>query len=532
MELISLRNAPLWVSLAVFLCYGCTTFSEPDINIPNLMEYSELVWEENFDARKIDTNYWSFSSDHYWDHGELQQFTQSEENGFVRDGNLIIKCMEKEVENQPVYTSACITTRHKKNFRFGRMDIRAKMPFGRGVISGITMQPMNETNDNNMADALEIAVVNGRNTGKLISNIRYSDSRQNDRHSSEWYSTDEYLDFSRGYHVFSIIREEDKIWFFVDGTMFYHVSSDLIFPSHFPFDELFYMNLHIAVGGIWAGKTDSLLTSFPQEIQIDYIKTYKKPKGGIVTNTKVEFPDMNEYNKLTWSDEFNDNQIANEFWTHETGNYWWNDEIQEYTDDTTNAVVSGGNLIITARKTPEHLISIRDYTSARLITKDKVTFGFGRIDFRIKVEPGEGIWPAAWLLPNTDKFGLWPASGEIDVLEIFGSDSLTQHMTAHFGKNRTDHRTRGGKLFREQGFNDDFHLYTLIREKDHMWWYFDGEPCFHVSKGLCYPHHYPFNEEFYAILNIAVGGVTAGYPDETTKFPRNMWVDYIRYYKK
>jgi beta-glucanase (GH16 family) len=105
-------------------------------------------------------------------------------------------------------------------------------------------------------------------------------------------------------------------------------------------------------------------------------------------------------------------------------------------------------------------------------------------------------------------------------------------MTVHFGKDRNDHRTRGGKLHNKSGFNDKFHTYSLIREKDNMWFYFDEKPCFHVSRDHIHPHYYPFNEDFYAILNLAVGGGTAGYPDESTPFPRKMWVDYVRYYKR
>jgi beta-glucanase (GH16 family) len=315
--------------------------------------------------------------------------------------------------------------------------------------------------------------------------------------------------------------------------MFFHVSEDLLYPNSFRFEDDFSLCFHISVGSDWSGVPDPLITSFPQKMEIAYVKVYEKNHSDVTLSQKeVEFPDLKDYSNLFWNDEFEGEGITENYWTHETGDYWYNNEIQAYTSDSTNSFIKNGKLVINAMHTPGHVPSIRDYTSARLITKDKVMFGFGRIDFRIKVESGKGIWPAAWLLPNDNKFGPWPSSGEIDVLEIFGSDSLTQHMTVHFGKDRNDHRTRGGKLHYEPGFNDQFHTYSLIREKDNMWFYFDEKPCFHVSRAHCYPHHYPFNEDFYVVLNLAIGGGTAGYPDENTLFPRKMWVDYVRIYKQ
>ena len=513
----------------------CNIQEKEEIKIPRLEDYNTLVLSEDFNGAMPDSSGWTLLESHYWNHGEKEKFLTNSKNIQVKEGKLSIFC-RKEISpasGEIEYTSACISNKYIQLPKSGRIDVRAKMVFGMGVMSAITLKPVRDTTKNNMANAIELAVVDGSNTSRVLSTIRYLDNDQKERHMADWNITGEEKDYTRGYHTYSLIREGKNIWFYVDGKMFFHVSEKMLYPNSFPFQEDFSLCFHISVGGIWCGEPDPLITAFPQKMEIDYVEVYENNQPGIKNeDNNFEFPTLQSYNNLVWSDEFEEQEISGKNWTHETGDYWYNNEIQAYTSDSTNSYIEEGMLVINAMHTPDHVNSIRNYTSARLITKDKVKFGFGRIDFRVKVESGTGVWPAAWLLPNDNKYGSWPTSGEIDVLEIFGADSLTQHMTIHFGKDRNDHRTRGGKFFHETGFNDDFHTYALIREKDNMWFYFDEKPCFHVSNELCYPHHYPFNEEFYAILNIAIGGGTAGYPDENTVFPRKMWIDYVRFYKK
>ncbi len=531
--------------IAVFVAflYGCNSLSTPTVaqpnsndSVPNLQEYNQLVWADNFNNQSIDTTKWEHAFSHYWKHDEIQLFSNNCENAFIRDGKLVIKTTEKEnaETGRTEYISACITTKNKFQWQYGRIDIKAKMPFGKGLISSLGMQPVQTDSVTGAVNAIEIATVTGNRTNRAMSIVRFNDYQGIQRHKGAWVTIEDEYDLARQFHLYSLIWEHDKLWFYIDGNLTFHVSNRLICPSVYPFNSPCYLNIHTAVGGYWAGMPDSVLTSFPQELEVDYIKIYNKAEKNIESeqSDSCDFPDITAYKKLAWSDEFDQQNISEANWTHETGDYWHNNEIQAYTADTANSYIRNGKLVICAKHTPKHIETIRDYTSARLITKDKVKFGFGRIDFRIKTDHGKGIWPAAWLLPNDNKFGYWPSSGEIDVLEVFGADSVTQNMTAHFGSNRFDHRSRGGKLYRKQAFSDDFHVYTLIREKDHIYWYFDGEPAFQISKALCKPHHYPFNEDFYVVLNLAVGGGTAGYPDKKVLFPKKMMVDYVRYYKK
>jgi len=503
-------------------------------SLPVLNDYSQLIMEENFNSQHLDTTLWEFKKDHYWNHNEVQEYICDSKQAYTEDGKLIIKA-SKQISDEgkdEKYYSACITSKESMPFDCGRIDVRAKMPFGTGIISGITMQPMDSSLQYIMSNSIEIAVVNGSSTSKATSIVRYMDKNHQERYINDWCEIFDFYDYSRGFHTFSVIREKDQVYFFIDGKMHFNVSKNNIYPASFPFEKAFKLMFHIAIGGDWAGKPDNVITSFPQEMQIEYVKFYKKNGEGLSKINEKNYPKLSDYEKLSWRDEFDESYILKEHWTKQTGDYWWNNEIQAYTDDSCNSYIENGNLVIQAMLTPEHFKTNRKYTSARLITRDKVTFSTGRIDFRIKVESGKGIWPAAWMLPNDNKYGLWPQSGEIDIMEIFGTDSLSQFTTAHFGSSRYDHRKRGKALLCKEGFSEDYHLYSLVKEEDHLWWYFDGKPCFHVSKDFCKPHHYPFNEKFFIILNMAIGGSTAGYPDEETLFPRKMWVDYVRIYQK
>ena len=519
--------------MMIFIVTSCK--EDPRYEIPNLEDYNNLVWSDEFDEPGLDTSKWELAGSHYWDHGEKQVYSGSPENVFISEGFLVIKARETvdKLTGEKTYTSACVRSFGKNGLEYGRMDIRAKMPFGKGIISGFTMKPMDNITDTSMANAIEMAVVRGNATNMVLGNIRFIGLDNIPRYSGDWYQMKEYNDFSRDYHTFSIVKEKGEIYYYVDGKFYYHVSKNEVIPADYPFDGMYNMNLNIAVGGIWAKSPDSLLTPFPQMLEVDYVRVYKKADQKKKIECKdIAFPDLQEYQNLVWSDEFTKEKINVAYWTHETGDYWFNNEIQSYTSDSTNAFIKHGCLVISAIEKPDHVQSNRKYTSARLITKGKVAFKYGRIDFKIKVDNGAGIWPAAWLLPDKDKFGVWPSSGEIDVMEIFGTDSLTQHVTAHFGSNRNNHRSRGNKIHVPGGFANEFHMYTLVKEEDHMWWYFDGKPCYHLSRKLCLPHHYPFNEDFHVVLNVAIGGSTAGYPDEHVVFPRNMWVDHVRIYSK
>lgn len=237
--------------------------------------------------------------------------------------------------------------------------------------------------------------------------------------------------------------------------------------------------------------------------------------------------------KLTWADEFEGAEINTTYWTHEIGkgdNGWGNNEWEYYTDAPENSRIENGKLVIEAR---DDSWNGHKYTSARMITKDKKSFDFGRTDIRAKLPFGQGIWPALWMLGNTIDQKGWPACGEIDILELIGNLPSTSHATVHFGVDFSNHKYAGNSYHvSDEMFNDRFHVFSVVREYNQMWFYVDDILIFEFSSKDTQGQPYPFNEQFFYIFNVAIGGNWPGDPDETTVFPQQMLVDYIRVFEK
>lgn len=232
---------------------------------------------------------------------------------------------------------------------------------------------------------------------------------------------------------------------------------------------------------------------------------------------------------LVWADEFDGPEIDPANWTYDLGaSGWGNQELQNYTNDDANSYIDQGNLIIRAEK-----VAGDQYTSARLKSIDLQEYQFGRVDVRAVLPIGQGLWPAAWMLgANFSEIG-WPDCGEIDILELIGSDPGRVHGTAHWGADPSQHTYLGGSTAVPfpATLNDEYHVYSIEWEQDAIRWYFDNEEYFSISPANMNGQPYPFNNPFFLILNVAVGGIWPGYPDDTTPFPAFMAVDYVRVYQ-
>jgi len=176
----------------------------------------------------------------------------------------------------------------------------------------------------------------------------------------------------------------------------------------------------------------------------------------------------------------------------------------------------------------------REYTSARLNTKNKGDWLYGRFEIRAKLPTGQGMWPAIWMLPTDNEFGGWAASGEIDIMEVIGSEPDKLHGTIHFGGSWPNN-TRAGS-HRDMPFgslHNAFHTYAIEWEEGEIRWYVDdfqyARQTQWTSSGGAFPA--PFNKRFHMLLNVAVGGDWPGSPDNTTSFPQRMEVDWVRVYE-
>jgi len=252
----------------------------------------------------------------------------------------------------------------------------------------------------------------------------------------------------------------------------------------------------------------------------------------VIPSTGYTTPETYDGLELLWSDEFSGSSLNESFWTYEIGNGdwgWGNNELEFYRRENTTLV--DGHLVIEAR---EEFINGFEYTSSRLITRDKFEFTFGRVDIRAVVPEGQGIWPALWMLgENISQVG-WPRCGEIDIMELVGHEPSKIHGTVHYPNPNGDRLmdTSSTSLSGGQKFSDEFHVFSIIWSEDRIEFYLDDTRYHTVTKSsLGSQNPYPFNDPFFFIFNVAVGGNWPGSPDASTVFPQHMIVDYIRVFQ-
>ncbi len=244
--------------------------------------------------------------------------------------------------------------------------------------------------------------------------------------------------------------------------------------------------------------------------------------------------------RLVWSDEFNgsDGSVFDTGkWTAQVGGGGWgNNELEYYTARPDNAYQSGGSLVIKAIKekfTGSDQRS-RDYTSARLVTKNKFSATYGRFEARIKLPYGQGIWPAFWLLGSDIDAVHWPTCGEIDIMENIGKEPSIIHGTMHGpGYSGGGGLSSAYSLAKNRRFADSFHVFAVEWEPNVVRFYCDGTLYkTRTPADLPAGKTWVFNKPFFILLNLAVGGNWPGNPDETTVFPQKMLVDYVRVYQR
>src|SRR6266850_429479 len=243
---------------------------------------------------------------------------------------------------------------------------------------------------------------------------------------------------------------------------------------------------------------------------------------------------------LAWSDEFNGpdgSAIDPSKWTAEVGGGGWgNNELEYYTARTVNAYQTAGSLVIKAiRETYTGSDNVmRDYTSARLITRNNFTATYGRFEARIKLPYGQGIWPAFWLLGSNIGSVGWPQCGEVDIMENIGREPSIIHGTIHGpGYSGGNGLSSSYSLSNNQRFADSFHTFAVEWEPNVVRFYCDGILYkTRTPADLPQGQTWVFNHPFFILLNVAVGGYWPGNPDGTTVFPQTMQVDYVRVYQR
>ncbi len=249
----------------------------------------------------------------------------------------------------------------------------------------------------------------------------------------------------------------------------------------------------------------------------------------------VTVPEL-EY-QLVWSDEFDGTELNTDNWTIEVnGNGGGNLELQYYTDRAENIRVEDGCLVLEARKEE---YSGKQYTSGRIISKNKQDFAYGKMEARLKVSKGRGTWPAFWMLG----YGSWPKAGEIDIMEYVGYDSKTFHCALHtLNKNGMNGQNVHAQQSLDNDVAEEFHTLTMewvqneFMGYDRIHIYVDGveTTTFAETKQLQDSGDWPFNDRFYFILNLAIGGTwggSQGVDDSMFDEPVLYKVDYVKVYQ-
>lgn len=239
--------------------------------------------------------------------------------------------------------------------------------------------------------------------------------------------------------------------------------------------------------------------------------------------------------RLIWSDEFDGAEIDPAKWEHQVfpGVDSGNRELQHYTNRPDNSFIRDGRLVIHAKREDykDHA-----FTSARLHTRGRFSFLYGRVEARIRIPSTVGIWPAFWMMPEESVYGIWPRSGEIDIMESVNiADQV--YGTIHFGNPAHQHTGAGYKLPTEgeapRLFSEDFHVYTMEWDPTEIRWYVDGNHFSTLNRWVApAPYPAPFDQKFHLLLNVAVGGNWPGPPDETSVFPQEMEIDWVRVYQR
>lgn len=252
----------------------------------------------------------------------------------------------------------------------------------------------------------------------------------------------------------------------------------------------------------------------------------------VVTKTDLPY-------QLVWSDEFNGTSLDLSKWSYETGGGGFgNQEKQYYTNRPENLRFENGSLVIEAKK---EVYQTNNYTSARINTRDKVAYAYGKFEARISLPSGKGTWPAFWMMGSSITYARWPLCGEIDIMEHVGSQpTMLSHATHTYEKNGSKGNNWSSRKYLDN-LENNYHTYAIEWEQkanegdDNMSFFIDG-----VKSATIWEQHvnsddkmWPFKSDFFIILNLAIGGTMGGTVDDASfNSPVLMKVDYVRVYQR
>ena len=272
-----------------------------------------------------------------------------------------------------------------------------------------------------------------------------------------------------------------------------------------------------------------------EEVSLKATITYQTENKEEEQTTDLSYEGYN----LKWEDQFEGESLNRDDWNvelHDPG--WVNNELQSYVDSPENIYLQDGNLVLKPVENMSEDGSV-SYTSGRINTQHKHDFKYGLFEARVKVPEGQGFLPAFWMMPTDENlYGQWPRCGEIDIMEVLGNNTDTSYGTIHYGNPHSE--SQGSYTLDEGSFSEEYHVFDVEWEPGKISWYVDGklihteDNWYSATEGqgeITYPA--PFDQPFYIILNLAVGGNWPGNPDDTTDIENSAYyIDYVKVYQK
>ena len=269
-----------------------TTEPQSDVPVP---DGYKLLWHDEFDGNALDTSIWSYDPhEPGWTNEELQEYTESTDNVFTRDGKLILKAIKSERDGKDYYTSGKIKSQNKQDFTYGKVTARAKVPAGQGLWPAIWMMPKDEGHYGQWPKCGEIDIMEvlGSRLDTAYGTVHYGEphAEQQGTYVLEGGS------YADDFHEFSVEWEPGEMRWYIDGNL-YHTVNDWFTaaagedekPYPAPFDQPFFVQMNLAVGGTWPGNPDATTDFDKAEFEIDYVRVYQKPSY----DTNVTKPESN-----------------------------------------------------------------------------------------------------------------------------------------------------------------------------------------------------------------------------------------------
>jgi beta-glucanase (GH16 family) len=497
-----------------------------------------------------------------WGNNESESY-EDYANKLDGNGSLVITASRSKGMNaamsaiQSPWVSGKITSQGHQSFMYGKLEARIQVPAGGGTwpafwMLGDTYPALGWP----WSGELDIMEIKGNDPSKLWTSVHGAAGGGATANLPIANTTTASSAFSGGYHTYGILWQPDSVAWTLDGVTIKTVTKAdwaAISDAAWPFNQAYFINLNLAMGGDFAGGVDASLTT--AAMKVDWVRySQYKGYGQVVVAPVVPTPTPNptptpdpSASALLWSDEFSGSAgaaPASDSWSAVHGTGWplvgWGNNESESYEDYANKLDGNGSLVITASRSKgmnAAMSAIQSpWVSGKITSQGHQSFMYGKLEARIQVPAGGGTWPAFWMLGDTYPALGWPWSGELDIMEIKGNDPSKLWTSVHgaAGGGATANLPIANTTTASSAFSGGYHTYGILWQPDSVAWTLDGVTIKTVTKAdwaAISDAAWPFNQAYFINLNLAMGGDFAGGVDAslTTAAMKVDWVRYSQY---